>query len=484
MELCPEAARHLDPHPGHADFPLAGVVGEADVRVGHEGRHGPPVPPEAPVEAVRVGSRDPPAPSLRTRRDLRQLPAALGQDGPVTPAHAPASGLGQDPGVASAGPVAGPAQRPFHQARPAEAVGFHDGRQPAEEMGAEGPVRTPVVGEVTRPAVVDQRAGVAGDDADVPDRPASAPAVRELQGQGPVGGDVEPPPPAVDPESGPVGVEGGALQQVRDGGLLPRPGRGAQAADVSQAGGLGEHGAGDRLDHGDGPGRGQHARARQVDREGLEARAVPQRARHAVGEPPLCPGPAVRAFPGPGLHAAPADLGDDAGRDAPPASGGGDPREVGAAGVAGIDGDRLPDGGPAHVRAGPQVRFRAPAAVPSGTPGGPVPLRPRRRDAGVGVGPAGRPSRQDGHQDAGQREKGLDRRRGVRARPALPPDGIEPGPATVQPPARRGCVHRRHRSASTTMISASAVIRPDGWTVQRAAPLCQAQGWPTADGRG
>ncbi len=178
------------------------------------------------MEAVRVGSRDPPALSLRTRRDLRQLPAALCRDGPATPARGQASGLGRDLGVASAGPVAGPARRPFHQARPAEAVGFHDGRQFAEDMGATGPVRTPVVGEVARPAVVDRRAGVAGDDADVPDRPASAPAVRALQGQGPVGGDMEPPPPAVDPESGPVGVQGRAFRQPRDGGLLPRPGAG------------------------------------------------------------------------------------------------------------------------------------------------------------------------------------------------------------------------------------------------------------------
>ena len=70
-------------------------------------------------------------------------------------------------------------------------------------------------------AVVDQGACAAGDDADVLDRLPAALPVQELQRQGPVGDDMEPSGPAVDPEAGLVGMQGRAFQKMRDGGLLP-----------------------------------------------------------------------------------------------------------------------------------------------------------------------------------------------------------------------------------------------------------------------
>lgn len=117
--------------------------------------------------------------------------------------------------------MAGLAQQAFQQARPAKAVGLDDEGEFAEKMGAAQLMPAPVVGEVTRPAVVDQDAGVARNDADLVDRLPAALPVQDLQGQGPVGEDVEPFRPAVDPEAGLVGMQGRAFQEVRDGGLLP-----------------------------------------------------------------------------------------------------------------------------------------------------------------------------------------------------------------------------------------------------------------------
>ncbi len=184
MDLGAETPRHLDLDLGHPDLPLAGVVREAHVRVGHEAQHGLLVPDEAPVQVVRVGPGDPPAPSLRARRDFGQLPGALCQDGPVPPPHGAAFRFGQGLGGTPADPVARPAQQRSHQARPAVVVGADGEGEFAE-----------------------QDAFVARDGADLLDGLPAAPAVQALQRQGPVGEDVEPLCPSVDPETGLVGVQ-------------------------------------------------------------------------------------------------------------------------------------------------------------------------------------------------------------------------------------------------------------------------------------
>ena len=176
---------------------------------------------EALMEVVRVGLRDPSPFSFRARRDVGQLLAALGQDGPISLAHGQALGLGQDLARAPVDPVAGLAQQRLHQARPAEAVGLDDKGEFAQKVRAAQLMLALVTGEVRRPAVVDQRAGVARDDADLVDRLPSALAMQELQGQGSVGDDMEPLGLAVDPEAGLVGMQGRAFQEMRDGGLLP-----------------------------------------------------------------------------------------------------------------------------------------------------------------------------------------------------------------------------------------------------------------------
>ena len=239
MQLGAEAPRHLDLDLRHPDLPLAGVVRETHRRVSHEAQHGLLMLREAPVQVVRVGLRDPPAPSLGAWRDLGQFPRALCQDGPVSLDDTAAFGRGQRLGRASVDPVAGVAKQRLHQARPAVVVGVDGEGEFAEEVRAAQLVPAASVGQVGLPAVMDQRTGVARDDADLLDGLPSAPAVQALQRQGSVGEDVEPLRPAVDPEAGLVGVQGRAFQEPRDGGLLPRSERVVKAPDVAQAGGLG-----------------------------------------------------------------------------------------------------------------------------------------------------------------------------------------------------------------------------------------------------
>ena len=114
---------------------------------------------------------------------------------------------------------------------------------------------------------------------------------------------------------------------------------------------------------------------------GLEAGAVLQRAGHVVGEPPPGPGPAVGAFLDLGVHAALDDLEHDVVQDTALASDGADAGQVGAAGVAGLDGDRLLDDG--LRRLSPVCRFEfAPL---------PLSLPPRRAVSSLSVCDGGRP---------------------------------------------------------------------------------------------
>ena len=79
-------------------------------------------------------------------------------------------GLGQCFGGAPVDAVAGLVQQPFHQACPTEAVGLEEEGQFPEQVAAAQLMPALVVGEVRRPAVMDQRAGVTRDDADLVDR--------------------------------------------------------------------------------------------------------------------------------------------------------------------------------------------------------------------------------------------------------------------------------------------------------------------------
>ncbi len=104
--------------------------------------------------------------------------------------------------------------------------------------------------------------------------------------------------------------------------------------------------------------------------------------RHGVREPALGPGPALRAFLDLGVDAALDDFEPEVVEDAALPIDGVDIVEVGAAGVAGIDGDRLLDGGRAPVAARLRVRLRALAGAP-GAPRALVLVRLGRRQTGV-----------------------------------------------------------------------------------------------------
>ena len=213
VELGAETPGHLEPGLCHADPALASVFGEAGVWVTHEAQDGVPVPDEAFMQVVRVGLRDPPAPSLGAWRDPGQFPEPMPGDGAIPRAHGPSEIPGQGPGGACVDPVTCQAEQCLHQAGPAHAVGVDDEGQLAKEMRAAQLVPAAGVGQVGLPAVMDQRAGVARDDADLLDGLPAAPAVQEPQGQISVARHMEPLGPAVDPQAGLVGMQGRGFQQ-------------------------------------------------------------------------------------------------------------------------------------------------------------------------------------------------------------------------------------------------------------------------------
>ena len=103
-----------------------------------------------------------------------------------------------------------------------------------------------------------QGAAKAGDEADRLDGCLAALAMQALHRQRPIGEDMQPVVLAVDPQAGFVGMQGRRGQQVGGGGGFPSLQGLIQAADVAEAGGLGQAQAGERLDQFDGPAQGEH----------------------------------------------------------------------------------------------------------------------------------------------------------------------------------------------------------------------------------
>ena len=231
-----------------------------------------------------------------------------------------------------------------------------------------------------------------------------------------------------------------------------------QASHVVQAGGLGEPEARDRLHQFDGAAQGQHVGDEQVDDEGLQTDAVLQRTGHVVGELPLGPGPAGGAFLDLGFDARFDDLEDDVVQYATLPVEGGCVREVGTAGSAGLDSDRLLDGGLAQTGAGLQVRLRALAACASAR-SGLVLIGLRRREAGVLRPLAGGPLQQDGDQDVQQGDEEADHGIDFSGHLAVRAQRLDAGLRVFELPAQRCRVHRRHHSASTAMIAETTARR-------------------------
>ncbi len=263
-----EAAGHLELDLRHPDRPLTGVVGEADVWVGHEAQDGLLVLDAAFVQVVGIQFRHCAAPALWAQRDGGQLLAALSQDGPVALADGPTRGRGQGFGCACVDLVTGLAQQRRHPSCPAVAVGLDDTGQFPEKVGTTQLVPTPVVGEVCRPAVVDPDTGGAGDDTDRIDCLPAAFPVEKFQGQGPVSEDMEPLGLATNPQAGLVGMPGRAVQKLRDGRVLPWLQGRMQALDEAETGRLGQPETGDRLHQSHGPVQREHLGNQQVGHEG------------------------------------------------------------------------------------------------------------------------------------------------------------------------------------------------------------------------
>ncbi len=84
------------PDLGHSDVALGAVVGEGDVGVAGESEHHVLVFAEGGVEVPGIGPGDAPALSGGSRRGLRKLFFAAGEDGSVAPAQGLEVGLGED----------------------------------------------------------------------------------------------------------------------------------------------------------------------------------------------------------------------------------------------------------------------------------------------------------------------------------------------------------------------------------------------------
>ena len=354
------------------------------------------------------------------------------------------------------------AQQALHQSRPAVAVGLDDEGQFAQQVAAAQLVAALLVTHVRSPAVVDQDALVAREDADLFDRLPTALAVRELHGQGAVGDDMEPLGLAGDPESGLIDMQGRALQEMGHGDLLPGCERILKAPDIAETGRLGELDAGDRVHERDGTAQGQHLGDQQVEDQGLDADTVLHGTRHEVWEPALGPGPALRAFLDLGVDAALDDFEHDVVEDAALPIDGVDVVEVGAASVAGLDGDRLLDGGRAPVTARLRVRLRALAVAP-GAPRALVRVRLGRRQTGVPARLARGLLQEHGQQQLEQHQQAADERLALRGDLALRAEILEPLLEGVDLLAQGGAGDARHPDASTARIAARTANRsPSG----------------------
>ena len=235
-----------------------------------------------------------------------------------------------------------------------------------------------------------------------------------------------------------------------------------KAPDIAEAGRLGELDAGDRVHERDGTTQGQHLGDQQVDDEGLDADAVLQGARHVVWEPALGPGPALRTFLDLGFDAALDDFEHDVVEDAALPVDGVNVVEVGAAGVAGINDDRLLDGGRAQVVARLLVRLRALAVAP-GAPRALVLVSLRWRQTGVPACLACDLLHEHGQQQLYQHQHAAEELLALLVDLALLAEILELLLEDVGLLAHRRAVHARHDDASTAMTAASTASRsPSG----------------------
>ena len=257
-------------------------------------------------------------------------------------------------------------------------------------------------------------------------------------------------------------MQGRPRQQALDGGLFPRLKRIMEAPDVIEAGGFGYPASGDRLHQRDGAPQREHVGDQQVDDEGHEADAVLPRPRHGFGELSPGSGTALGAVLDLGIDLVLDDLEDDIEADAPFVCRGRDAGQIGAAGFAGLDGDRLPGGDFPEIGSGLMTLFLRAGSSPGTRRGLVLVIHLRWRDAGVPAGFRGGPFKQDGDQDAQQGHQDPDHGVDFAGQLAGRTQGLDVGPRGLELVAQRLPVHRRHDPASTAMTAASTARRSPG----------------------
>ena len=246
------------------------------------------------MQVMGVGLGDRSALALFSRRDLGHLRASLLEDRLVASCDALVVAHGQALLGALDDLSACDEQQLVHLARPRVVVAVGYGLQFSEQVRAAELMLALGVGEVGFPAVMDDEAAVARDDAEGVDRLTAAVAVQALDGDGSAGTHMDPVVFPVHAQRGFVDMEHRHVEELVDGGALPRFQGLMQTRDEAEQGGLGEQPSGHRLDHGRSALERDHLSTQQVHDIGDDPGSVLHRARHGRGEAALGPGVAAR----------------------------------------------------------------------------------------------------------------------------------------------------------------------------------------------
>ena len=152
---------------GHAEVALGAVIGERHIGVAGEAEYFGFILDEGLMQVLGIGFGGASALAGEAFRGCGEFPFGLCQDSTVTGAHGLVVGLAERFVLLLAHLSAGREQEVAHPFCPGMAVGLFDEGQVAQQVAAAQGVFARLKGKVAGPAVVDEDAAVARDDADV-----------------------------------------------------------------------------------------------------------------------------------------------------------------------------------------------------------------------------------------------------------------------------------------------------------------------------
>lgn len=262
-------------------------------------------------EVMRVGFRHASPFAVLPEREGRQFPLPAGEDVAVAFLEILVLARGESFAFAVGDFLAGLLQEPLHIARPGIAIGLDDKGELAQQMRPTEPMITVLIGEIGRPAVMDDDPSIARDDTDGGHRLQSPLLVHELQRDLPCRAHVDPMVVLVDAQGGLIDVDRRLDEDPIDGHLLPALEREMELEHVLEDRGLGDQLADEAVDRVLHAFERDHLGNEEVQHVRLDARAVLQRAAERLGE--RCDGPcvALRTILDLGIHVAEDFLEDD-----------------------------------------------------------------------------------------------------------------------------------------------------------------------------